>query len=101
MRGKKKPADRGGESAKREGGAAEPPDTGYDNMGNEEGTSNGYILDGGSIIPIDAAPKIDSLNKYAYDVIKVTVNDHEEWEDEDEEEHFLKMKGSLLSALQK
>ena len=97
---KKKSVDRGGESSKRDG-ATEPPDSGYDNLGNEEGTTNGYILDGGSIIPIEATPKIDSLNKYAFDVIKTTVKDHEEWEEEDEEENFLKMKGTLLSALQR
>ena len=36
---------------------------------------NGYIFDGPSIISIDQ-PRLENLNKYAYDVITVQVTDH-------------------------
>ena len=69
-------------------------------MAAEEGAAGGYILDGGNIIPIDL-PKIDTLNKYAYDVIKMQVKDYEEWPDDEEDAHFENLKGSLMSVLER
>lgn len=41
----------------------------------EDPNVSGYIFDGPSIISIDK-PRLEGLNKYAYDVIKTQVMDH-------------------------
>ena len=63
---------------------ADAGETGYENLTPDDGPVSGYILDGGNIIPIDT-PKIESLNKFAYDVIKMQVKDHFEALEEGQE----------------
>ena len=61
--------------------------------------NNGYIInEDGTIIVVDKA-NVNSLNKYAADVIKTEVTDHFADLDEDADGDFTHLKGKLMDAL--
>ena len=65
-----------------------------------DGEANGYILEAGNIIAIDQ-PRLQAVNRFALDVIKVQVSDHFEKLNEGEDGDFNKLKGNLMSILEK